>query len=305
MDAVVRFEQVMQRFGETVALRDVNLTVEPGTVTVLVGANGAGKSTTIRLCTGVLRPQSGAVEVFGIPTHADARSIRRRCGVVPPKAAFYDRLTGRENLGYAARLFRLSKPPIEREAERFGIADDLDRMVEGYSTGMRARLALARSMLHDPELLLFDEPTAGLDPEAAQTVRETVLDLAGEGRTVILSTHLLREAEGSVDQIVFMENSTVWDQGTPEELAIRHGGVNRIRITVVDDARLLGWLTDHPEVSYESRGHTSVLELGSSFTVPQAVRSMVEAGVDLGAVIPQTASLESIYLDMRRSARNS
>lgn len=225
--------------------------------------------------------------------------------MVPPKAAFYDRLTGRENLNYAAQLFRLSKPPIDREAERFGIADVLDRMVEGYSTGMRARLALARSMLHDPELLLFDEPTAGLDPEAAQTVRETVLSLAGEGRTVILSTHLLREAEGSVDQIVFMENSTVWDQGTPEELATRHGGVNRIQVTVVDDTKLSGWLADHPEVSHELRGDTTLLELGANFTVPQAVRSLVEAGVDLGAVIPQKANLESIYLDMRRSARNS
>src|SRR5688572_31802908 len=136
------------------------MSVPKGTVTVLLGPNGAGKTTAIRLITGALRPQAGNIRVFGVDPLEQGEAVRQRCGVVAAKPALYDRLTGRDNLRYAAELFGLGRDaPIEESAARFGIDRSLDLRVGGYSTGMKTRLALARAVLHSPDLLLLDEPT--------------------------------------------------------------------------------------------------------------------------------------------------
>ena len=169
----VALTDVRRSFGSVVAVDQLTVEVPKGTVTVLLGPNGAGKTTVVRLVTGALRADAGAVRTLGLDPDVAAQGteVRRHCGVVPARPALYDRLSGSDNLRYAAELFAVDASVVDARiaeaAERFEIADALAHRVGGYSTGMRARLALARAVLHNPDLLLLDEPTAGLDPESA------------------------------------------------------------------------------------------------------------------------------------------
>jgi ABC-type multidrug transport system ATPase subunit len=242
--------------------------------------------------------------VFGLDPLADGQAVRRRCGVVPPKPAMYDRLTGRQNLAYAARLYELSNPPIDELAERFGIRHALGQRVSGYSTGMRTRLALARSLLHDPELLLLDEPTSGLDPESAMEVRHLLFDMAGSGKTVVMSTHLLAEADGTADQIVLMDEGSAWEAGSPAELAARYWDGVRVRIDAADRS-MLAIVEGHPAVrAVEHDGHVTVT-LDSVDELPGLVAMLVAEGVPLTRVEPDVPTLERLYFRMRSRAREA
>ncbi|HWI03282.1 MAG TPA: ABC transporter ATP-binding protein, partial [Acidimicrobiales bacterium] len=221
---VIDLAGVGYRFVSGTGLVDLDLSVPRGSITVMVGPNGAGKTTALRVITGALAPHGGRVRVFGLePSGPDGEQVRRRCGVVAAKPALYDRLTGRDNLRFAAELFGLGRDaPIEEAAARFGIDRSLDLRVAGYSTGMKTRLALARAVLHSPDLLLLDEPTSGLDPESSHAVLRLVREMAREGATVVMSTHLLLEAEGLADQVVMMENGTAVMAGSTDELMRRY-----------------------------------------------------------------------------------
>ncbi len=301
MTAVVDLREVYRSFGAVKALVDLSLHVEPGTVTVLVGPNGAGKTTTMRVITGVIRPHRGTVRTFGIDPADDGNAIRGRCGVVPPKPAMYDRLTGRENLAYAAALYSIGDPPIDRLAEQFGIEQALDQRVAGYSTGMRTRLALARSLLHDPELLILDEPTAGLDPESAVAVRELILATARTGKTVLMSTHLLHEAEGTADQLIMMDHGRAWERGTPTDLAARYMDGLVVRFDANDRATLEP-LTSMAGARVLDRNGGIVAQIDPPEGLPGIVSELVANGAELTRVEPQTPTLERLYFEMRRRA---
>ncbi len=302
MDPVLRFSSVSRWFGPVCAVRHLDLSVAAGSVTVVLGPNGAGKTTSFRLATGVLAPTSGSVSVFGVDPVDDGQAVRSRCGVVPPRPAMYDRLTGRQNLEYAARLYGLSDPPIDEMAERFGIRDALGQRVSGYSTGMRTRLALARSLLHDPELLLLDEPTAGLDPESAMEVRHLLFDMAESGKTVVMSTHLLAEADATADQIVLMDHGSAWEAGSPEALAARYWDGARVRIDAVDRA-MLAIVEGHPSVRAVEHDGQVTVTLDSLDDLPALVAMLVAEGVALTRVEPDAPTLERLYFRMRSLAR--
>jgi ABC-2 type transport system ATP-binding protein len=298
MSSVLSFKGVSRWFGPVMALRKLELEVAPGTVTIVLGPNGAGKTTTFRLATGVLRPHQGAVEVFGLNPSEDGSEVRHRCGVVPPKPALYDRLSGRRNLEYAARLYELDAPPIDEMAERFGIRHALDQAVGGYSTGMRTRLALARSLLHDPELLLLDEPTSGLDPESAMAVRRLLFDMSSQGKTVVMSTHLLHEADGTADQIVMMDRGSAWESGSIDDLARRHFRGIRVHLDALD-REVLAMAEGHRSVvEFERNDHVTVT-LDAIEHLPDLVSALVAEGARLTRVEPDTPTLERLYFQMR------
>jgi ABC-2 type transport system ATP-binding protein len=295
---------VSRSFGPVRALDSVDLEVEEGSVTVVLGPNGAGKTTTFRVVTGVLAPNTGTVEVFGLDPARHGGSVRRRCGVVPPKPAMYDRLTGRENLAYAARLYELDEPPIDPLSERFGIAHALDQTVGGYSTGMRTRLALVRALLHDPRLLLLDEPTAGLDPESALAVRRLLFEMAHGGRTVVMSTHLLHEADGTADQIVMMDEGRVWQRGTPAELVARFGDGTVVRLDAEDRSVFAGLATMPGVTGVQVDGLVEATLAGPE-AVPELVAALVERGARLTRVEPVELGLEALYFRMREARERS
>ncbi len=246
-ETVVELRDVRRRFAKVEALRGLDLTVERGTITVLLGPNGAGKTTAIRVITGALGVDEGTVRVFGLDPDVPARGeeVRRRCGVVSAKPALYDRLSGFDNLRYSAELYGLGWSPETRDriveaATRFGIHSSLDAQVGGYSTGMKTRLALARSVLHRPDLLLFDEPTSGLDPESSHAVLSMIKEMALDGTTVIMCTHLLLEAEGLAEQVVVMEAGRDIASGRPADLIRRHWPQDEVRLAAEDPSAAAG-----------------------------------------------------------------
>jgi ABC-2 type transport system ATP-binding protein len=302
MGATVEFASVRRTFGSVVALDDLTLGVPAGSVTVLLGPNGAGKTTALRVVTGALRPERGTVSVFGHdPSGHHGEDVRRRCGVVAAKPALYDRLSGRDNLRYAAELFDVADADgrLQAAAARFGIDDALDLKVAGYSTGMKTRLALARAVLHDPELLLLDEPTSGLDPESSHAVLALIGELAHDGKTVVMSTHLLLEAEGLADQVVLLEDGRDVVAGAPDELVRRYWP----HPTVVFDAEDrdgLDRLARLPGVvSFERNGAGAAVSLDDLARVPDLVAALTDAGVRVTRVVPHEPSLEELYMKVR------
>ena len=300
---------VDKRFGAVRALEGLNIDVPKAKITVLLGPNGAGKTTAIRMITGAMGPDAGAVEVFGAdPCGRHGEEIRRRCGVVSAKPSLYDRLSGLDNLRYAAELYDLGRGTITDRrivdaAEQFGIADALAQRVGGYSTGMKTRLALARSILHDPDLLLLDEPTSGLDPESAQAVLGMVREMTTRGRSVLMCTHLLLEAEGLADEVVIIQDGTSLVWGEPATLSLRYWPRPEVTITARRGAKLER-LRRFPEVAEVSiSGDSARLVLNDRRAISRIIHRLAMDGVELLAVEPYRVSLEDLYFAVRREHR--
>jgi ABC-2 type transport system ATP-binding protein len=307
-DAAVALTGVRRCFGDVVAVDGLDFEVPRGTVTVLLGPNGAGKTTVVRLVTGALHPHAGTIRTLGLDPEVDdeGTEIRRRCGVVPARPALYDRLTGRDNLAYAAALFEVDRRDVDRRmqeaAQRFGIADALGQRVGGYSTGMRARLALARAVLHNPDLLLLDEPTAGLDPESARVVLGLIDEMAEDGKTVLMCTHLLLEAEGLADQVVVMDHGRAVVAGSPAELSRRYWPAARVLLDA-DNPAVLDAARDLPFVRRFERNGVVMVDLEHDTDVPDLVDALVRAGARLKRVEPCAPSLEELYFTIRKQER--
>ncbi len=304
MPAAIEFSHVTRRFGDITAVDDLTLTVPEGSITVLLGPNGAGKTTTVRLTTGALGSNEGTIRVLGLDPVTDGDEVRAHTAVVPPRPALYDQLNGWDNLAFTADIFGASHDAILPAAQRFGIDHALELSVGGYSTGMRTRLALARAVLHDPQVLLLDEPTAGLDPESARAVLNLIRELAGRGRTIVLCTHLLHEAEGVADQVVLMGAGQARIVGSQSDLADRFV-TNPAVILDAEDRSALSALEQHEHVvSAEWNGFVHV-RLTHLDNLPDLVADLVTSGARLTRVEPDNPTLETLYFEMQRSLRET
>jgi ABC-2 type transport system ATP-binding protein len=216
-------------FGEVQALHGPNLAVPAGTVLGLLGPNGSGKTTTISILATSLRPDAGSATVGGLDVVTEAAQVRRIIGLAGQFAAVDPNLTGRENLRLIGRLSRVGRREARARAgellESFGLNAAADRLVRGYSGGMRRRLDVAAALLHRPAVLFLDEPTAGLDPESRFALWDSVRDLASSGTTVLLTTQYLEEADALADQVMIISAGRVADNGSPAELKARFGTV--------------------------------------------------------------------------------
>ena len=300
---VVDLHAVRRSFGSQLALDDLTFTASAGTVTVLLGPNGAGKTTAVRMITGALPAEAGEVRTFGLDPAVDGEAVRRRCGVVAAKPALYDRLTGWDNLVYAAELYGLgADAPIEESAARFGIDHALDLRVGGYSTGMKTRLALARAVLPGPDLLLLDEPTSGLDPESSRAVLHMIDQLAAQGRTVVMCTHLLLAAEGLADQVVMMEDGRTLVAGSPDELVRRVWPRPSVVVDAENRASLDAVASLAGVVSVTPVGGPVRVELDDASRVPDLVARLSLDGARLTRVTPHEPTLEELYFAVRSGA---
>jgi ABC-2 type transport system ATP-binding protein len=218
-----------QAFGEVQALDGLSLAVTAGSVLGLLGPNGSGKTTTVSILATSLRPDGGRATVGGLDVVTDAAQVRRVIGLAGQFAAVDPNLTGRENLRLIGRLSRVGRGQARVRADElldsFGLNAAADRLVRGYSGGMRRRLDVAAALLHRPAVLFLDEPTAGLDPESRFALWNSVRDLARSGTTVLLTTQYLEEADALADQVVIISAGRVADTGTPAELKTRFGTV--------------------------------------------------------------------------------
>ena len=303
----VRLDGVTHRFGEVTALDQLSFVVPSEKITVLLGPNGAGKTTAIREITGALSPPEGDVATFGLDPRVDGDDVRPRCGVVSAKPALYDRLSGADNLLYSAQLYGVADGDvagrIRAAAERFGISDALDHQVGAYSTGMKTRLALARSVLHEPDLLLFDEPTSGLDPESAHAVLDLIRDMTADGRTVVMCTHLLAEAEGLADHIVVMEAGSSLIAGTPTDLTDRYWPGDLVLLGAESPDQLDRVANWTGVVSYErDPGEWARVHVDGAGRIPDIVSDLVRDGVRLTHVEEHVPTLEDLYFAVRRES---
>lgn len=310
---VVEVEGVTHRFGNVTALSDLCLSVPARAITVLLGPNGAGKTTAIRAVTGALTPTEGRVRTFGLDPGSDGDLVRPRCGVVSAKPALYDRLSGMDNLRYSARLYEVAEAVgptrddaalehrIRSAAGRFGIDSALGAQVGSYSTGMKTRLALARATLHRPDLLLFDEPTSGLDPESSAAVLDLIREMPAEGRTVVMCTHLLAEAEGLADHVVVLEGGHAVVSGGPTEISARFWPGHRVLLDA-EAPDMLDRVANWRGVTSYRREDVADLTLDGPGRLPDLVAELVRDGVRLTRVEPCVPTLEDLYFAVRRQA---
>jgi len=290
-----------RRFGDRVAVEDVSFNLEAGEIFALLGPNGAGKTTTLRLLAGLIAPSSGSVTVEGERMGPEsAPRLRARIGFLTEAPGLWDRLTVRQNLVVYARLYGLPSPEraVDAALERFEIRDRGNDRAAQLSKGLKQRVALARSLLHDPRIAMLDEPTSGLDPESARDVRDLILTLREQGRTVLLCTHNLDEVERVADRVAVLSRRLV-AIGTPSSLRQRLF-TPRLRIVLAQPAApfvsvLLGaGLTD-----VTADGTTLGVDTRETpVTTPELVRRLVEAGAGIESVMTEEPPLEDVYLKL-------
>jgi sodium transport system ATP-binding protein len=217
MRPLVEARDLQKRFRTYHAVRGVSFSCYPGEVFGLLGPNGAGKTTTIRMLTTILRPTSGTARVAGRDVVREAEEVRGSIGVLPENAGVYGRLTGREVIRYAGQLYGLAPDVLERRiveiADALELTEHLDRLTDTFSKGMKQKINVARALIHDPPVVFLDEPTSGLDVISARSVRDFVLRFKAEGRCVILSTHMMEEAERLCDRVAIIAGGRIRAEG--------------------------------------------------------------------------------------------
>lgn len=239
---MIEVEGLQKRFGAVEALRGVSFAARDGAITGLLGPNGAGKSTCLRLLSTVFRADAGTAHIGGIDVAANPLSVRRSIGVLPHGSGLYPHLTAVENIRYYGALHGMPKATLEARiedlVERLEMGAIAGRRAKGFSQGERTKVALARALVHDPQHILLDEPTSGLDVMAARQLRHWLKELAGAGRCVLLSSHVMQEVAALVDELVIVAEGRIVARGTPGELAAQFGidDLEEIFVTAVGNA---------------------------------------------------------------------
>jgi sodium transport system ATP-binding protein len=225
---MIEVDAISKRFGTVRAVDGVSFKAADGRITGLLGPNGAGKSTCLRILSTVLKADSGAARVGGIDLNDSPLEARRTLGVLPHNSGLYQQLTGRENIEYYGRLHGIAEHPLAARVDaliaRLELESIANRKAKGFSQGERTKIALARALVHDPQHLLLDEPTSGLDVMATRHLRDWLRELRGQGRCVLLSSHVMQEVEALVDELVIIAAGRVTLTGSPAELAERFPG---------------------------------------------------------------------------------
>jgi gliding motility-associated transport system ATP-binding protein len=306
---MIQVEHLTKRYGPTVAVSDVSFEVQKGEVLGFLGPNGAGKTTTMRVITGYLPPTEGKVTVAGFDLLEDPIEAKRRTGYLPESPPVYPDMTVREYLGFVARIKAIPraelKKRIDEASERCAVTDVQDRQIGKLSKGYRQRVGLAQALIHNPEVLVLDEPTAGLDPKQIIETRELVKNLAGQ-HTVVLSTHILPEVSKTCQRVVVINRGQVVAVGTPDDLTHRLQGYETVVVIAQGPAaemidkiqRVEGVNLVEPR---DAAGERVTLELHAERgkdVRPEVARAVVESGWKLYEIKTSGLSLEEIFLEL-------
>lgn len=300
---MIEAHELVKTFQDFRAVDHLSFTVEPGTVFAILGPNGAGKTTTVRMLTSILQPTSGWARVAGFDVVRYPTEVRAHVGVLTEQHGLYERMKGLEYLDFFARVYRLS-PTARRQRplqlmEYFGLGDALDKRLGEYSKGMKQKLALVRAMLHDPPVLLLDEPTSAMDPQSAKLVRDSIKDLRRDERTITITTHNLVEAQSLADRIAVMRQGRIIANDTFQALSQRFAGLPMMELHLAQ--HLNGTVEELTEM-------VQIVEQGDSWvryrtrdphTVnPQVIRRLTGLGLDIVTLSEVSQTLEEVYLQI-------
>jgi ABC-2 type transport system ATP-binding protein len=292
--AAIELSGLRKEFGDVTALRGLDLTVEEGEIYGFLGPNGAGKSTTINVLLDFIRPSSGEARVFGADAHDDSLSVRERVGTLPDQFSLYDRLTGRQHVEFAIESKGTGEDPMDL-LDRVGIADAADRKAGGYSSGMGQRLALAMALVGDPDLLVLDEPSTGLDPNGAREMRQIIQEERDRGATVFFSSHILEQVEAVSDRVGILREGQMVAEDTVAGLREAVGGGATLSVTVDE-------VTDGAVAAAEAvDGVSEVRADGTSLTVTcesDAKRAVLDALEESGVTVRDFATEERSLEDL-------
>jgi len=302
MKTVIRTEKLTKRFGDLAAVDGIDLDVREGEVFGFLGPNGAGKTTTLRLLCALIAPTSGSAEIAGFRLGRDDAKIRAAVGILTEQPGLYERQSAWDNLVFYATLYGLPPSVAKAQAERYlrlmGLWDRRTEAVVTFSRGMKQKMAIARAALHEPRVLFLDEPTTGLDPDAAKTVREFIVRLRGEGRTVFLCTHNLDEADRLCDRIAFFRHRVIRTARPDELRAEFYGRATEIRLMPKPRPEDLARVQAVPGVreAHLENGSIVVSSADPLLTNPLLVRALVDGGAEIAYVTERKAHLEDVYL---------
>ena len=305
-DSAITLAEVNKKLGHREVLKSVSFAVEPGDIFGYLGPNGAGKTTTIRIILGLFRPDAGKVSLLGQDVTVD--ETRKHVGFVLESDGLYDNMSAYENITYYAQVYGVSKMAAmtERVIGLVRLTDRARDKVSAYSKGMRQRLALARAMVHNPDILILDEPTAGVDPSGQIEVRQIILDMAHkEGKTIFLSSHNLDEVQRICNRIALIDRGEIKLYGELDQLQRRMGrGEVMIETREPVSEPILAELARMPEIDIQSRkNRTVVLTLGKGGAdVSDVISFLTQRGARIEQVVRRDASLEEIYTTILREA---
>lgn len=303
-ESILRTVDLGKRYGRRWAVQHLNLDIHRGEVFGFLGPNGAGKSTTIRMMFSLIRPSEGHIELFGKKLASDRRDVLARVGGLVEAADFYLYLSARRNLKIVGDLYRgVTDAGIDRVLDLVGLQERANDRVKTFSHGMKQRLGIAQALLADPELIILDEPTTGLDPQGIAEVRELILSLSrNSGITIFLSSHLLSEIEQTASTMAIINHGTLVVQGPVRELLSTDTTTIRIDARPIDAAlRVLG----ESHIPLAPRIENGFLTVSMSHeTVPALVKSLVERGVAVHSVVPQR-SLEEYFLKITAESESA
>jgi|SRR5690606_13948997 ABC-2 type transport system ATP-binding protein len=302
---MIETHQLTKRFGSFLAVDSITLTVEPGTIFAILGPNGAGKTTTVRMLTSILEPTGGWARVAGFDVVRHPTEVRARVGVLTEQHGLYQRMKAIEYLDFFAQLYHLPEDQRRRRPyelmEHFGLGDALEKRLGEYSKGMQQKLALARALLHDPLVLLLDEPTSAMDPQSARLVREAILALQRAERTIAITTHNLTEAQMLADRIAVIRRGRIIAEGTFDSLARRFVGPPLMELRTANP--LNGLATD-------LAGMVEVVDQGDCWLRfhtpnpavdnPALLRRLMGLGVEVVTLSEVSRTLEDVYLQIVR-----
>ena len=297
---------IRRKSKEIEAVRGVSFAIEQGELFGLLGPNGAGKTTTIKMLITLLLPTAGSARVLGLDVVKDAREVRKRIGYVfGGERGVYERLSGYDNLRYFAELYGVppatQKQRIEQLLELVGLKGREHERAEGYSRGMKQRLHVARGLLHDPEVLFLDEPTIGLDPVGARELRSTIATLTAAGKTILLTTHYMFEADALCDRIAVISKGEIVAEGTPGDLkrGVEQGSVVEVEVYGVADATIerVRQLEGVVAVSVEEREQAQVLvvQTRADTELTSAILGHLDGG-QVGRISRREPTLEDAYV---------
>ena len=296
MAPAVVCESLTKRFGEVTAVDDLSFAIEPGTITGFLGPNGAGKTTTLRVLLGLAAPTRGTALIFGRP-YAQLDDPARRVGAVLEATDFHPGRSGRDHLRTLGRAVGLPDARVDEVLALVELTDAANRRVKGYSLGMRQRLGLAAALLGDPELLVLDEPANGLDPEGVRWLRDFLRGFSADGRSVLVSSHVLAEVAQTVDQVIIISHGRLVVESSLDQLTARVGGAVRVRSP--DLPGLAAALRQHDVATTLTNDRALLVHGASSEQVGDIAFA---AGIPVHELVGESSSLEDVFLSLTAEA---